>query len=154
MSKQLWELEGFDELQRKLKKLPDKIKRREVVKILRRAARDTVKEARSQAPKSKKAHVFRGGKRFEPGNLRKSIGVQVARKSRNPMIFVKPRSSGKYDGFYGRAFVIPGHKTRGKGRRVPADPFMNRAQEKTQGKVSSESVKGVEDYLKKQIDRL
>lgn len=154
MSKALYEIEGFEELQRKLKQLPDKVKRREVVKILRRSARDTVKEARNQAPKSKKAHTIKGGKRFEPGNLKKSIGIQVARRSQNPMIFVKPRSARMTDGYYGRAFVIPGHKTRGSGRRVSPNPFMKRALDITESRVSDASVKGVEDYIQKQINRL
>ena len=158
VSRQLWEVKGFDELQKKLKSLPDKMKRREVIKILRRAARDTVKEARNQAPKSKKAHVFKRdsksvAKVINPGHLRKSIKVAVPRKSENPMVFVGPRSSGKYDGFYGRAWVIPGHKIRG-GKKIAPDPFMERAFDRTEGKISRDSVAGVEKYLKKLIDKL
>lgn len=158
MSRQLWEVKGFDKLQKKLKSLPDKMKRREVIKILRRAARDTVKEARNQAPKSKRRHMFkpkadRVAKMINPGNLRKSIGVEVARQAKNPMIFVRPKSSGKYDGFYGRQWVIPGHPKKGGGKVAP-NPFMDRAFERTEGKISRDSVAGVEKYLKKLIDKL
>ncbi|MDH7444675.1 hypothetical protein [Aquimarina sp. 2201CG14-23] len=171
MNKRIFEIKGFGELTAKIKKLPDKAKRKEVLKILRKSARSTVKEARNQAPKSKKTHVLKGGKKVDPGNTRKSIGIQVARRARNPMIVVRPKSSGRYDGFYARAFVIFGHNIyrvgfkrnrRGNSRfnskgatgRIPANKFMNRAKDKTEGKVSREALVSTEKYIQKLIDRL
>lgn len=171
MSRPLFEIQGFDELSQRLKKFPDKIKKREVLKLLRAAARSTVKAARDEAPVSKKPHSLKGGKVIKPGNLKKSIGVQTARRAKNPMVVVRPRSSGTYDGFYGRAFVIFGHnvyrtgfKRNRKGNKgynaggakssVPANPFMNRAYQKTDGKVDADAVKRMETYIQKQISRL
>ncbi|QLE02885.1 HK97 gp10 family phage protein [Galbibacter sp. BG1] len=171
MSRSIFEIKGFKELEQKIKKLPDKAKKREMVKILRKSAQTTVKAARQEAPQSSRPHYLRGGKKIQPGNLKKSIGVQVARKAKNPMIVVRPKSSGKYDGFYGRAFVIFGHnvyragfKRSRKGNRsrnslgakavIKANPFMNRAYQRTEGKVSQESLKSTEKYIQKLIDRL
>lgn len=153
MNNIITEVQGFDVLKRKIKQLPDKAKKREVVKILRRSARPTVQAARTEAPKSARPHFLKGGKLIEPGNLRKSIRVAVLRKSRVPMLVVGPRSSGKYDGFYGRQFVIPGHKTTGGGR-VPADPFMDRARKKSAGPASAKALAGMEKYVQKLIDKL
>lgn len=171
MSKSIVEIKGFDELVRKIKTLPDKAKRKEVIKILRKSAQTTVKVARQEAPKSDKRHTLKGGKEIQPGNTRKSIGVQVARKAKNPMIVVRPKSSGKHDGFYARAFVIFGHNvyrtgfkrnrrgnrkfnSRGKKSSIPANPFMNRAKQKTEGRVGKEALASTEKYIQKLIDRL
>lgn len=153
MNNIITEVKGFDVLQRKIKKLPEKAKKREVIKILRRSARPTIQAARDEAPKSAQPHTLRGGKVIQPGNLRKSIRVAVLRKSRVPMIVVGPRSSGKYDGFYGRQFVIPGHKTT-SGGQVPADPFMDRAVTKTKGPANEKAIKGMEKYIQKLIDKI
>lgn len=166
----LVEVKGFRELQKRLKDFPDKIKRREITKIMRRSARDTIQEARRQAPQSKAPHTIRG-KVIQPGNLKKSIKFQVMRRAQNPGGIVGPRSLGKNDGFYGRQFVIPGHniyrvgfKRNRRGNRkynrsgargrVPANPFMERAYNITKGRVSEKGRKGVEDYINKQLIRL
>lgn len=148
MSKSIFEIRGIDELRAKIKALPDKVKKKEIIKILRQSAKSTVAQGRLEAPKSKKPHSLKGGKLIMPGNLMKSIKVKVMTKARQPMIVVGPRSRGKYDGFYGRQFVIPGHG------KTPPNPFMERAKNKTEGRVSADAVAKTEKYIQKQIDRL
>jgi len=166
VDKLITEITGFDELQKQIKRLPDKIKRREILKILRRSARSTIQASRQEAPQSN-----RKGKSTPVGNLKKSIKAATMRRSSVPMIVVGPRSSGKYDGWYGRLFVIPGHNIyRGgfrrsrKGNRkfndanragvVPPNPFMERGFARTGGRVAKTAVKSTERYIQKQIDRL
>lgn len=154
MSKSLVQLEGFDELKKKIKRLPDKVKRKEVQKILRVSAKSTVTAARAEAPISKKAHTFRGGRVYQPGNLKKSIRTKVMTRARVPMVIVGPTSTGKkYDGFYGRSFVIPGHRTR-SGGLVKPNPFMQRGHDKTAGLVTGKAVRATEKYIQKQINKL
>lgn len=158
MATPLFEVKGFKELQQQLKTLPDKVKRKQVVKILRRASRDTVKEARRQAPK-------------DTGVGAKSIRFEALRRSKNPGGIVGPRSRGKYDGWYMRQFVIPGHNiyrrgfkrnrrgnrvynARGARKQVAANPFMERAYEVTRGRVLQSSVPALEKYIQQQINRL
>lgn len=153
MSKSLVQIEGFDKLERKIKSLSnDKVKRKEVLKILGQVANSTVSVARAEAPKSKKPHSISGKNRatrvFQPGNLKKSIGKRVMRRARNPMLVVRARSTKKYDGFYGRQFVIKGTK------KQKANPFMARAYQKTKGGVTRESEQKMARYIQKQIDRL
>ena len=50
MSKSIVEIKGFTELQQKIKSLPDKVKRRELLKIYGQVANPTLKAARSFAP--------------------------------------------------------------------------------------------------------
>ena len=155
MSKDLIEIKGFKELSLRLEKFPDKLKKREVIKVLRRASRDTVKVARNIAPK-------------DTGQGSKSIRFEPLKKSRNPGGVVGPRSKGKYDGFYMRLFVIPGHNIYKRGFRrnrrgnrifnnrnaksiVPENPFMAKVYSITKGRVLNNSVKGLQDYLDKRI---
>lgn len=154
MAKSLVEIEGFDRLQAKIQKLDDRVKRREVLKILGQVANPTVKAARTQAPKSKKPHVQAGSRTYkiiQPGNLKKSIGkIRGKRGSAkvNAVLYVGPRAKGrKNDGWYG-AFVHGGTK-----KQTP-NPFMDRAYSQTKGRVTADAEDKVKKYLDKQIARL
>jgi HK97 gp10 family phage protein len=141
------ELEGFETLRKKIKTLPDRAKVGKVRQILRRSARPTIQAARDEAPESDAPHLMRG-KLIQPGNLKKSIRAAVLRKSKVPLVVVGPRSSGKYDGFYGRQFVIPGTV------KQAMNPFMQRAAAKTETKVTAKAKAGMEKYIQKLIDRI
>lgn len=139
MAKDLVEITGFTELQAKIKKLgDDKAKRKPMIAILRKSAKSTIDKARSLAPK-------------DTENLSKSIKFQVMRRAAVPMGIVGPRSTGKYDGWYGRQFVIPGYAGT---KRVSPNYFMNKAQQQTQGKVIGKAIAQTEKYIQKQIDKL
>lgn len=154
MAKSLIEIEGFDRLQAQIQKLDDKVKRREVLKILGQVANPTVKAARTQAPKSKKPHVQSGKRTYkviQPGNLKKSIGKITGKRGKakvNAILYVGPRSKGrKNDGWYG-AFVHGGTV------KQKSNPFMDRAYNQTKGKVTADAEQKVKQYLDKQIARL
>ena len=170
-NRSLVEIEGFEQLRFKIKKLGDKAKTKELRKILRKSAQPTVKAARLEAPQSKQPHMLKGGKKITPGNTKKSIGVKVLRRAKNPMLVVRPRTTKKNDGFYARSFVIFGHNIYRKGfkrnrkgnrranakgtiARIPSNPFMNRAQTKTERKVSTDALKSTEKYIQKLINQL
>lgn len=159
MAKELVQITGFRELQAKVKKLSnDKDKRRPILKILRKSAKSTIDAARRLAPE-------------DTGVGKRSIKFQVMRRAAVPMGIVGPRSTGKYDGWYIRQFVIPGHNiyrrgfkrnrkgnsdanAKGARKRVPANFFMNKAKEATQGKVIGKAVPQTERYLQKVINQL
>lgn len=154
MTKQLFEIKGFTELQRKIKQLPDKVKKREVLKILGRAANPTVKAARAQAPISKKPHVQSGKRTYkliQPENLKKSIGKIRGKRGAakvSAVLYVGPRSKGrKNDGWYGM-MVHGGTKLQSP------NPFMERAYNQTKGQVTAQAEKGVAKYIENQIKRL
>jgi hypothetical protein len=139
VAKQLVEITGFKELQDKIKTLSnDKDKRRPILAILRKSAKSTIDAARQLAPKRTQ-------------NLAKSIKFQVMRRAVVPMGIVGPRSIGKYDGWYGRQFVIPGYA--GK-KRVSPNFFMNRALQQTQRQVIGKAIPQTEKFIQKQIDKL
>lgn len=75
-------LEGLEEVQKIMKRLPEEFNNRVLVSVARKAAQPLVAEARRLAPVSTISRTDWWGKRVsqEPGALRKSI---VARKQRN-----------------------------------------------------------------------
>lgn len=154
MSKDFVEITGFKELEAKLKSLGnDKIKNREVLKILGQVANPTVKAVKALTPVSKKPHIQkRKGQRFgtviTPGTGKRSIGKKTMRRARNPTLYVTPRSTKRADGFYLRHFVIKGTKSQ------KANNFIDKAYQQTQGRVTKEAEVKVAKYIQKTIDRL
>lgn len=154
MSKPLVEVTGFDALSRRLKSLTnDKVKRREVLKILGQVANTTNKAAKALVPVSKKPHIQkRKGQRFgtviSPGTGRRSIGKKTMRRAKNPMLYVSPKSLKGADGFYLRQFVIRGTKY------ITSNPFIDRAWEQTKGQVSADAEQKMARYIQNQIKRL
>jgi hypothetical protein len=158
-AKGLYEITGFAELQAKIKKLGnEKDKRKPILAILRKSAKSTIDVAKRLAPK-------------DSGVGAKSIKFQALRRARVPMGIVGPRSLGKYDGWYMRQFVIPGHNIyragfkrnrkgnakanlKGAKKRVPANFFMNRAKETTERQVIGKAIPQTEKFIQKQIDKL
>lgn len=101
-------VEGFQELADKIKKLgDDKDKRKESIAILKQIAKPTVAASQSLAPVSKDRHYSRG-KWIMPGTLKKSLGV-ISVKSKNPTIAVGARAKRKFDGWYAH-FLHEGHE--------------------------------------------
>lgn len=117
----LFEVTGFREFQEKLKSLGnDKDKRREMIAVLRREAKDTVIAAKAEAPvggRAARSNIKTRRVTYMPGNLRNSIGVITAKRAENPTVVVGPRalrtkqknqSNYKVDGWYGH-IVEGGH---------------------------------------------
>ena len=167
MSKGLTQIQGFEQLREQIKKLPDKVKRNELQKVLRQVAKPTVREAQFQAP----IRDFNKKGPNPPGTLKRSIGVKNGKKGKskiNAVVYVGPRTKGSNKGWYGHLVEL-GHNIYSKGfkrvrkagannqaakKRTKANPFMDRAYKITKGKVSAESEKQVARYIQKQINRL
>lgn len=154
MSKSLVEIKGFDVLERKLKSLTnDKVKRREVIKLLGQVANPTVKVVKRLTPVSSKPHIQkRKGQRYEtiisPGTGKRSIGKKVMRRAKNPTVYVSPKSTRRADGWYLRQFVIPGTK------KIKSNPFVDKAYQQTKGRVTKDAELKMARYIQKQINRL
>ena len=177
MSKSLFEIEGFADLEKTLKKLgDDKTKRREVLKILGQLANSTKKKAQELAPaetrilrvrsrsylrkkrvvggsrsKNKKAEEIE--ENYTPGLGKKSIGKKVMRRAKNPMLVVRANNTDiggykGYGGFYMRQWVIRGTK------KFKGNPFMDKAYSQTKGGVIGKAEQQMARYFQKQIKRL
>jgi HK97 gp10 family phage protein len=144
------EVKGFDVLNKKLKKLEDSVKRREVLGIQRKLAAPVRRAYAANLPK-------------RTGNLSRSVAVRTIPRRKtggNPAIAVVPGKRGRNDGFY-KFMVIPkGTKTgsRKRGSRKGLNTVVGNARNKTltqmeNGLVES-SEKAVQRYLQKKINRL
>jgi HK97 gp10 family phage protein len=167
MNRPLVEIEGFEELQARIRNLAnDRDKRREVLGLLRQIARPTLQAAKNNVPIANKKHKARG-KLINPGNLKKSLGTITGRGD-NPTIYVGPRAKGGNDGWYGH-FVEYGVNKYAKGfrrrrtqganngsalGRTRANPFMQRAYDSTRGGVTADAESKVAAYIQRRIDNL
>jgi len=171
------DVQGFDELKRKIQQLDnDPAKKREIKGILRQVAGSTISKAKQLVPVSERPHLVSGKrtrKIIQPGALQKSIGTIDGKRGAavdNPTIYAGPRAKGSFDGFYG-AMVESGHNvyktsksqklTRAKFRSagnkigfVRGTFYMRKAFESTQGQVAPEAAEKVAKYIQRRIDRL
>jgi len=155
MGKELIEITGFKELQHKLRQLPDKVKKKHLIPVLKKAAHPYVQTGQKSdiVPKSARKHTVSGKrtkKTIEPGNLRKSIGTIVGRKGQakvNPTVYVGPRAKGRHDGWYGH-FVDAGTR-----KGISPVRYMRRIYESQSG-IDDKTAKMVARVIQKQIDKL
>ena len=165
MAKDVIEIEGFDALNQKLKKLPDSVKRTEVLKIQRRIAKPIVTAYSNKLPVGKKAHTryTKGGGRttYQPGNLARSVRAKTVSKRAsggNPSLQILPDKKKGADGYYRFMVVKKGFKGSGRGSRKGANTVVTKARNAVLASTSTTAVKEAEvktaAYIQKQIKKL
>lgn len=137
MAKQLFEIEGFEEFKRAVEQLPQKQKRSEILKVIRRSTKPTIDAARRLVPK-------------KSGRLQRAIGNITSKNKEYPNILVGPRARGKHEGFHG-ALVEFGH---GGPSPAPANPYMRPAFEQTKNGVSEDLANKIAKYIEKRANAL
>ena len=167
MPKDVVEITGFRELQAKIKRLPEKVKKRKVIQILGQVANSTVNKAKALAPVDKgitvRGKTYKRKKRqvrkvvvqeeYTTGFAKKSIGKKTMRRARVPMLVVRANdiaigTKKKYGGWYVRQMLIRGTK------HIKGNPFMDKAYNLTKGKVSADAEVKMSKYIQKQINTL
>lgn len=150
MNRDLINIQGFEEFQRKLKRLPDKLKRNEVLKIQRRMAKPLVRAYQSELPK-------------DSGNLAGSVRAKTVSASKvggNPSIQVLPDKKRGYDGYYKfmvvRKNTVLGSKNRGSrlGKNTVTAKARDRAIRSSAGFVSKDYEAKMVKYLQGRINKL
>ena len=158
-------IEGFEELNRKLKKLDDNVKRSEVLKLQRRLAKPIADAYSSKLPVSSRSHTryTKGGGKttYNPGNLARSVRIKTVSKraaKSNPAIQILPDKKGQNDGYYRFMVVKKGFKGSGRGSRKGANVVVTQARNaalaQTQGQTTREAEQKTAAYIQKQINRL
>ena len=155
-------IEGFDELNRKLKQLPDRVKRTEVIKIQKQVAKPIIKAYATALPVGEKDKK-RFGKTYVKGTLSKSVKAETVAARHtggNPSIVIRPAKKGQYDPFY-RFMVVkkgakPGSIKRGsrKGINTVVEEARDKAISATNATAERQSAEKTAKYIQKQIDRL
>ena len=98
-----FQIEGIEAVSNEIKSLSsDKMKRREILKVLRRQSKPLVNAMRQNAPESDNVIIVRDNV-YYPGNLKKAIAIKTSPSKKYPNVLVGPRygrGAKKYDGFY------------------------------------------------------
>lgn len=157
-----FEVEGFDRLNERLKELPDKIKRREVLKIFKRLAKPVIKVYAEELPVGKRDKK-RFGNTYIKGTLSKSIKAVTVPKSKsggNPAIAIRPAKKGKYDPWY-RFMVVKkgtnvgsGKKGSRKGKNTVVDDARDESFDKVGAQARQKALEQTSKYIDKQIKKL
>jgi hypothetical protein len=146
-----FEVEGFGELNRKLRVLESDItKRSEILKIIRRQAKPALTAYRAALPK-------------DSGTLEQSTAIRTVSRGRsggNPIVNIRPGKRGRYDGFYKfmviRKGAAPGSTARGsrKAINIVVPTARDRALQATGQGVIRGNEQATARYIQRAIDRL
>ena len=146
------QIEGMDRIVKEIEKLDDKMKRKEIIKILRRQVEPMKEAIKAEAPVYDRtvARYTTDGKVadiYKAGNLRDSITIKSGRNKGYPNVAVGPAFGvkKKYDGYYS-FFVVYGYA--GNNRVAPNDFILRGAT-----KVWKQVTEGTSDKLEKYIER-
>jgi HK97 gp10 family phage protein len=142
-------VEGMDEVISQIMSISDdRIKRNEILKILRRQAKPILAAVKANTPVADKPIVGRNGKIYEPENLKKSMAIKTSPLKNYPNVLVGPRKGQKAarDGFY--AFFIQ------KGvYGIPANDFIMEAAEPLLNSAEKTMSNELEKYIDKKIQQ-
>ena len=100
-------VEGIDDVINEIIAISnDRMKRGEILKILRRQAKPILAAVKANTPVADGPIVGRNGKVYEAGNLKKSMAIKTSPLKNYPNVLVGPRKGARAvnDGFY--AFFI------------------------------------------------
>ena len=144
------QIEGFDELNKKLKKLDDSVKRKEILGLQRKLAKPIQRRYAAALPN-------------DEGTLSGSVAIKTVSSRRsggNPSIVVRPGKRGRFDAYY-KFMVIrkgarPGSNVRGS--RKGLNTVVKRARDRTlstmQTVVTKEAEIKAAALVQKKINRL
>jgi hypothetical protein len=170
MVKNFTEIEGFEELNAKLKKLPDSVKRKEVLGLQKEIAKPIIQAYKNALPVGKRYHSRTTGKGtdkpkrvdYTPGNLKESVRAETVPASKvggNPSIAIRP-AKGKNDGYY-KFMVVPENTKTGsirRGSRKGPNTVVDKARDKALASTGAIAQKDALDrtalYIQKKINKL
>lgn len=145
-----FEIEGFDELNKKLKQLDDRVKRKEVLAIQRRIAKPVQKAYAGNLPRRK-------------GTLSESVAIKTVsarRSGGNPAIQVIPGRRGRHDAYYKFMVIRKGDRpgSTARGSRKSINTVVPEARDKTLLQIGPGIVRDsegkVSQYVQKKINQL
>ena len=127
----------------------DRMKRLEILKILRRQMKPILAAVKSNTPIATKTITGRNGKVYEPENLKKSFAVRTSPIKKYPNVIVGPRkgNSAKNDGFYAFWIEYGAYD-------IPASNFIRNAAEPLMGSVNTTMSTELEKYIYKKAQTL
>jgi len=157
-------IEGIADVSREIISLADdKMKRREILKILRKQVKPLLQEIKNQTPIAQKIMQVRDRK-YSIGNLRNSMKIKTSKMKHYPNVLVGPKMGAKKnkdtnladgDGFYA-FFIQYGYAgTRHSGsNKIPPRDFIFDAFKKVGANVERNTSKDLERYILRKAKKL
>jgi hypothetical protein len=98
-----FDIQGIEGVTNEIKSLSDdKLKRREILKVLRRQVKPILEALKQNTPIAQNDITVRGTT-YSPGNLKKAMAIKTSPSKKYPNVLIGPRygrGGKKYDGFY------------------------------------------------------
>jgi hypothetical protein len=145
-----FEIQGVEKVMADIKRLHgDKMKRQEILKILRRQSKPLLAAIKANTPVADKTIQGRKGQLYEPQNLKKSMAIKTSPVKNYPNVLIGPRKGerAKNDGFYA-FFIQYGHGN------VPEDDFIAKATSPLLSTIGTVMSSELEKYIDKKIKTL
>lgn len=146
-----FEIEGFEELNQKIRRLEDDVaKRNEVLRIMRRQAKPAQQKYRANLP-------------TDSETLSQSVAVRTVPRSKsggNPQIAVRPGKRGRWDAYYQFMVIPKGARpgSRKRGSRKGLNTVVERARDRALVQLGTGTIRGTEQevarYVQKRINQL
>lgn len=159
MSDLTMKLEGFEELEKSLKEVPQALKYDIVMDTLVKAGKIVVAE-RNTAPKSKRKKFLKERRHFTKskgqhkittkhgaGELRRSFGIVKSKKSKTPLIWAGPRQGyTNFDAYWAGWVEFGTEKQKAQG-------YIKKIFDRTEGRVTAAIQNGVFDIIDKHLTK-
>ena len=98
-----FDIQGIEGVTNEIKSLSDdKLKRREILKVLRRQVKPILEALKQNTPIAQNDITVRNVT-YSPGNLKKAMAIKTSPSKKYPNVLIGPRygrGGKKYDGFY------------------------------------------------------
>lgn len=167
MEKVKMQIEGVEEVMRKIKKLDDRLKKRILKKVGRKSLKPMVDSYKRNIKDADEVFkVYRNGKIYteiKPGQLRRSVGVKTPKHLQNRNVVgmsVGPRRSGAYKdpnkgGWYA-GFINFGWLQVGKGEDYTGQNrgFAQKAMAAAKSKVNVKFIRAFKQETEKELKKL
>ena len=145
-----FQIQGMEGVINEIKLLSDdRMKRLEILKILRRQMKPILAAVRANTPIATKIIKGRNGKVYEPENLKKSFAIKTSPIKKYPNVLMGPRkgNNAKYDGFYAFWIEYGAYD-------IPETNFISNAAEPLMPSVNTTMSNELEKYIYKKAETL
>ena len=150
-----YDIEGFEGVALEIQSLDDKMKRREILKILRRQMQPVVDKMKQNAPNQRTKTINVRGTDYPPQELKNSIKVKTSPSKKYPNVLVGPqygKGARKFDGFYAWwiEYGVGKHIANPTGKKN----FIQKTYSETRDKMYNQASKELEKYIKRKAKKL
>jgi len=150
-----YKIEGFEGVMLEIQSLDDKMKRSEILKILRRQMDPVVDKMKQNAPNQRTEKINVRGTIIDPQELKNSIAVKTSPSKKYPNVLVGPRygkGARKFDGFYAWwiEYGVGKHIANPTGKKN----FIQKTYSETSDKIYTQASEKLEKYIQRKVKKL